>query len=119
MGSTDADVTVIPYSDVEIIRLCAETPIYDLVGGHTHGNTVIKVDDEVAVKFGVGVTQNEPRNQAKAYDLLDRRIIRVPRLHKFFQDSQDRGYLVMEFMKGKVEDPLTDSQSHGLSQILA
>ena len=119
MCGANTDVTVLPYSDSEIIQHCAETSICNLIGGHAYGNKVIKIDDELAVKFGVGVTQNESRSQAKAYDLIDRRIVRVPRVHKFFQDSQGRGYLVMEFMKGEVTDPLTGSQSHALSQILA
>lgn len=61
--------------------------------------------DEIAVKYGYGVTTSEAVTQEFAYQNVDRSIARVPRIHCFFQDESDkswpRGYLFMEYISGK------------------
>ena len=60
------------------------------------------------VKWGPDVTNNEAENQRIAYKLVDSRIVRIPRVYAFFSDERGRGYIVMEFIKGKVIDPLEE-----------
>lgn len=56
------------------------------------------------VKFGVSVKKDEATNQQAAYNLINHRIIRVPRVYRFFNDSNGLGYLVMEYVAGRVID---------------
>ncbi|OJJ42083.1 hypothetical protein ASPZODRAFT_35783, partial [Penicilliopsis zonata CBS 506.65] len=72
------------------------------------GKRVIRVSDDKVVKWGPDVTQEEAENQRIAYELLDSRIVRVPRVYDFFSDEQGRGYIVMELIEGKILDPLED-----------
>lgn len=57
---------------------------------------------------GPDVTKEEAENQRIAYERMDRRIVRIPCVYAFFSDEQDWGYIVMEFIKGKIIDPLED-----------
>lgn len=87
---------------------------------HTpYGNSVLKLSDTMAVKFGNGVTKAEANSQEKAYQILDRSIVRVPKVHDFFEDRQGRGYLVMEFMEGETQEaPLDSSKLSALFRVL-
>ncbi|KIW81698.1 hypothetical protein Z517_04724 [Fonsecaea pedrosoi CBS 271.37] len=91
-----------PFSQAEIIKRCSTAAFpEEHIGGAPYGNRVLQLSATVAVKYGVGLTQDEAANQQRAYDLLDREIVRVPKVFTFFQDDSDRrGYLVMEFMEG-------------------
>lgn len=63
--------------------------------------------DQAVVKFGVGVKEEEANNQRRAYELLNPSAVRIPRVYRFSVDERF-GYLVMEYMKGQVLDPLDD-----------
>lgn len=80
-------------------------------------NRVIKISDHHVVKRGYEVTIEEAENQRIAYELLDSRIVRVPRVFGFFTREEKSGtsvgYLVMEYIKGKVIDPLKDDTAIG------
>lgn len=53
------------------------------------------------MKFGFLLSEDEARNQMKAYEILDPGIIRIPRVYRYFTDSQGYGYLVMDYMEGE------------------
>ena len=90
----------------QIIALCS-SPDRILIGGLLGGNRVVKLSEDVVVKFGMGVKAEEAENQRKAYDLLNPAIVRVPRTYRYFA-NEDNGYIVMEYIKGRVVDPLND-----------
>jgi thiamine kinase-like enzyme len=77
------------------------------------------------VKFGLNVTAEEASNQTRAFELLDQAIIRVPQVYRYFnvskQGSHDSGYIVMEYIHGKVygeEESPNDAQIEKTAQIL-
>lgn len=74
-----------------------------------YGKRIIKISDDQVVKWGLEVTREEAENQKKGHELVDRRIVRIPRVYDFFTDEQGWGYIVTEFLKGKVIDPLEDA----------
>ncbi|KAJ5354876.1 kinase-like protein [Penicillium brevicompactum] len=74
-----------------------------------YGKRVIRISDQEVVKWGPDVTNEEVENQRIAYELVDSRIVRIPRVHAFFSDERGWGYIVMEFIKGKAVDPLEDT----------
>jgi Phosphotransferase enzyme family len=95
--------------DDELIAYCANPPVGRILGGAPYGNKVIRLSDDQVIKFGIGVTREEAENQKRAFDIVDHNIIRVPRVYRFFEDGSGLGYLIMEYMAGKVIDPLEDS----------
>ena len=88
----------------ELIAFCSG-PNREVVGGLRYGNLVIKLSDRAVIKFGVGVKEEEAKNLEMAYNLLDHTIVRVPLFYRFFTD-QAFGYIVMEYIKGRVIEPL-------------
>lgn len=106
-------------SDTEIIRLCKQaTP--DLLLGHPLSDTkVLKLNEKLAVKFGFLLDEDEARNQAKAYEILDPGIVRVPRVYRYFKGLDKYGYIVMDYMEGETKASITESdQICAMSQIL-
>ncbi|PYI34555.1 kinase-like protein [Aspergillus indologenus CBS 114.80] len=89
-----------------VIAACANPLPCNVVS--QHGKRVIKISDHQVVKWGPDVTEEEAENQKIAYELVDSRIVRIPRVYAFFSDARDWGYIVMEFVEGKVIDPLED-----------
>ncbi|ODM20816.1 hypothetical protein SI65_03869 [Aspergillus cristatus] len=73
-----------------------------------YGKRIIKISDHHVVKWAPDVTKEEAENQRIAYGLLDSRIVRVPRVYSFFSDEQGWGYIVMEFIAGKIIEPLEE-----------
>lgn len=73
-----------------------------------YGKRIIRISDHAVVKWVPDVTKDEAENQRIAYELVDSRIVRVPRVYFFFSDERDWGYIVMEFIEGKIIDPLED-----------
>lgn len=73
-----------------------------------HGNRIIRISDDKVVKWGPDVTKEEAENQRIALELVDPRIVRIPRVYAFFTDERGRGYIVMEFIRGKIIEPLED-----------
>ncbi len=88
----------------ELVAFCSSSN-REVIGGESFGNLVIKLSDRAVIKFGVGVKGEEADNLKKAHELLDPTIVRVPLLYRFFT-HQLFGYIVMEYMEGRIIEPL-------------
>jgi aminoglycoside phosphotransferase len=75
------------------------------------GLSVIKLAEDVVVKCGFGGTQLEADNQKLAHELIDPAIIRIPRVHVFFNQGFV-GYLVMEYIEGQPLSSIADPASY-------
>lgn len=89
-----------------VVACCANPLPENIVS--QYGKRIIRISDHQVVKWGPDVTKEEAENQRIAYELVDRRRVRIPRVYTFFSDEQGFGYIVMEFIKGKMIDPLED-----------
>ena len=88
-------------SDADLKYLCSDlNPHRTVLTSILGGSTVVKILEEVAVKFGFGVKEDEWKNQEKAFELLKLAPVRVPKPYRFFT-SGTIGYLVMEYLKGE------------------
>lgn len=65
------------------------------------GAIIVKVADTIVAKWGWTVTAAEAVMQEFAYNHLNKEIVRVPRVHRFVQDDEGRGYLFMEYIPGQ------------------
>lgn len=54
------------------------------------------------------MTKEEFETQRLVYELVDSRKVRIARMYGFFCDERGWGYIIMEFIEGKVIDPLED-----------
>ncbi|KAJ5719725.1 kinase-like domain-containing protein [Penicillium malachiteum] len=95
-------------SDSELVDFCLHGPPDRIIGGIPYGPRVARVSDEVVIKYSPHVTKYEAENQQRAYELVDPSIVRIPRVHRYFQDEKGVGYIMMEFLEGKTIDPLED-----------
>lgn len=94
------------FCEEDILQWCQD-PHRRIIGGSTGGTQVIRVGHQFAVKFG-DVFPEEADNQRKAYDLLDKKVVRVPRVYCFFA-RKGVGYLLMEYIEGSRDDGIDDS----------
>lgn len=94
------------FQQAYVISCCANPSSGSIIS--QYGKRVIKISDRHVVKWGPNITKEEAENQRIAYELLDHHIVRVPRVYDFFSDEKGYGYIVMEFIEGKVIDPLED-----------
>lgn len=102
-----------------IIEKCANATTEQILGGCENGNLVIKLNDRIAVKWGVGVLEQEYLNQLEASRIVDPSIVRVPKAHDFFTDDSGRGYLVMDMVPGNKKDIIQDKVDlEAISRIL-
>lgn len=83
-----------------IIACCANPSPEQVISQYR--KRIIRISDHLVVKCGPDVTKKEADNQRIAYECLDSRIVRIPRVDAFFSDEQGLGYIVMEFIDGKV-----------------
>ncbi|PLB48820.1 kinase-like protein [Aspergillus steynii IBT 23096] len=97
------------FHPASVIASCANPLPENIVS--QYGKRIIKISDTQVVKRGPNVTKEEAENQRIAYDLVDQNIVRIPRVHGFFYDEQGWGYIVMEFIDGKIIDPLADKSA--------
>lgn len=93
-------------SEEYLISLCERAGREDgLIGGLPEGNWVVKLSDEIVVKFGYAVTAGEAATQEFARKHADPSIVRVPRVYRFFEEksnySMRQGYLFMEYISGQ------------------
>ncbi|KAK2762201.1 hypothetical protein FQN54_001210 [Arachnomyces sp. PD_36] len=90
-------------TEEQLVNLCEQAGD-ERIGGDIGGNWVIKLSDEIAVKFGYGVTPAEAATQEFAYRHVDPSIVRVPRVYRYFQVptklSRPKGYLFMDYIPG-------------------
>ncbi|KAH9221293.1 kinase-like domain-containing protein [Leptodontidium sp. 2 PMI_412] len=108
-------------SNSDIVRRCHHQD-REIIGGLPHGNLVIKLSEELVVKFGPGVSVEEADNQRRAFKLLDNSIVRVPRTHDYFTRTDGgfmTGYLVMEYIKGDIANSVTSYQIDQIAKILS
>ncbi|TVY28491.1 hypothetical protein LHYA1_G003458 [Lachnellula hyalina] len=108
-------------SDLDIVQRCLD-PNRQVVGGY--GNPVIKLSEEVVVKFGHDVSAEEADNQRKALELLDNTIIRIPQVYRYFtwtdnSTSTLKGFLVMEFIHGEVLESVDNHQINQIAKVLS
>ncbi|KAH7354793.1 hypothetical protein BKA65DRAFT_475271 [Rhexocercosporidium sp. MPI-PUGE-AT-0058] len=101
-------------SSSDIIECCIH-PNRQIIGGQPYGNLVVKLSEELVVKFGAGVSVEEADNQRKTYELLDSGVVRVPRVVRYFTRTVDHtsrptGYLVMEYIHGDISESLGSHQ---------
>lgn len=89
-----------------VIARCANPLPENVVS--QYGKRIIKISEHQVVKWGPDVTNEEAENQRIAFERVDSRVVRIPRVYSFFSDEQGRGYIVMEFIEGKVIQPLED-----------
>ena len=89
-----------------VIACCANPSPENIVS--QYGKRIIKISDHQVVKWGPDITNEEAENQQIAYERVDKSIVRIPRVYAFFSDEQGCGYIVMEFIKGKIINPLED-----------
>ncbi|KAF2820759.1 hypothetical protein CC86DRAFT_374105 [Ophiobolus disseminans] len=105
-------------TDEKLASYCARSNpnhivLYELQGGRS----VIRISNDTAVKCGPGVTRDEALAQDRAYHLVDQRIIRVPRVHRFFT-FQDIRYIIIEFIDGKLLNSIGEALD-GIAKALA
>ncbi|KAJ9622148.1 hypothetical protein H2204_011655 [Knufia peltigerae] len=105
--------------DAEIIEWCKRARPDHLLSNPISGNKVLRLNESLVVKFGVLLSEDETRSQMKAYEILDPAIVRVPRVHRYFQDSESLGYIIMDYMEGEQKDAVnTTDQVRDMSRIL-
>ncbi|KAG4436696.1 hypothetical protein IFR05_007810 [Cadophora sp. M221] len=80
-----------------------------------YDNHVVKLSEEAVVKFGIGVKEEEAKSLKRAYELVGHDIVRVPFVYRFFIRAK-QGYIVMEYMQGRVIKPV---EEHGLIERIA
>ena len=99
-------------SQENIIQQCqrARNNRSNLLSRYNDVNLVIKLADNVAVKFGIGVTAAEAEAQTFASHNLDRKVVCVPSVIQFFTRPSNQlwttGYLVMALIEGTVLNDL-------------
>jgi serine/threonine protein kinase len=94
-------------TDDEIASYCLD-PNREFLSGALYDNHVVKLSEKAVVKFGIGVKEEEATSQRKAYELIDSNIVCIPLVYRFFTKGQ-YGYIVMEYMEGRVLEPVEDS----------
>ncbi|MCJ1395822.1 hypothetical protein MMC18_008708 [Xylographa bjoerkii] len=88
----------------ELVALCRSQDCKIIAGGKDYSEKVIQISDCAVIKVGIGVKKEEAQNQEKAYNLIDPRIVRIPRVYRFFT-YKSSGYIVMEYIEGRTITP--------------
>ncbi|EFQ98621.1 hypothetical protein MGYG_01645 [Nannizzia gypsea CBS 118893] len=70
------------------------------------GDPVVRITHNIVVKYGAGVSPGEAATQEYAYQHVDPKIVRVPKVYRYFQhrdplDAKLKGYLFMEYIPGQ------------------
>ena len=107
------------FSRANIIQRCSAAALNEHIAVQLYGNKVLQLTHKAVVKYGVGVTREEAFGQEQAYKLINPKVVRVPKVHDFFEDDSGRGYLVMDYIEGEVKNSISDpSEVYQLSLIL-
>lgn len=95
-------------SEDMLAELCHQTEkLNGIIGGYKEAIRVVKLSNDIAVKFGRGVTAAEARTQEFAHQNVNPSIVHVPRVYRFFERDYDprwnssEGYLFMEYVPGQ------------------
>src|SRR5262245_345440 len=88
-------------SNEDIVARCQRATC---LSSDTNSTKVVKILPDIAVKFGIGVRQNEATTLDYVSRHAIRNILRVPRVYRFFTHGEfvgmPFGYIVMEFVGG-------------------
>ncbi|KAJ8068360.1 hypothetical protein OCU04_003922 [Sclerotinia nivalis] len=88
-------------SEKLLVELCNKLIKEDkIIGGCFGGDRVVRLSDNIAAKFGLGVTASEAKTQEFAYRNVDPNIVHIPQVYRYF-DWEDFGYLFMEYVPGR------------------
>ncbi|KAK0100153.1 hypothetical protein ONS95_008492 [Cadophora gregata] len=93
-------------SNDEIAAYCSN-PNHTSLSKACYDNHVVKLSEEAVVKFGRGIKEEEAKSLRRAYELVDHDVVRIPFVYRFFTKAQ-QGYIVMEYMRGRVIEPVED-----------
>lgn len=89
-----------------------------LCGGQGTSDHVVKLSDDIAVKYGPRVTASEAATQDFAQRKADPGIVHVPRVYRFFQKELNKydkiGYLSMKYVCGQLVDGLDLNMHPGI-----
>ncbi|OBT94541.1 hypothetical protein VE01_07279 [Pseudogymnoascus verrucosus] len=77
-----------------------------------------KLSDDIAVKYGRSITDEEVANQNFAYEYSLTSEIKVPKIHRFFRIGY-KAYIVMDFIEGVTLDEINCREHPGLIDRLA
>ncbi|CAD6441666.1 07a799ae-f224-4778-a3ff-73c49bdd67dc [Sclerotinia trifoliorum] len=99
MGDLSLDIHTA--SEEFLVQLCNKLIKEDrTIGGCFGGDRVVRLTDNVAAKFGLGVTASEAKSQEFAYRNVDPNIVHIPQVYRYFR-WEDFGYLFMEYVPGR------------------
>ncbi|KAF2691384.1 hypothetical protein K458DRAFT_324709 [Lentithecium fluviatile CBS 122367] len=99
------------HSDDQIVDLCTTIAPF---AGSPHGNQLVKISDNVAVKFGLGVRKQEAATQSYVRSQVDSKVLYVPQVFRFFRATlfgSDMGFIVMEYVLGVNFDTLSVAEN--------
>ena len=99
------------YVDVmkdELINICSCSNC-NIIDSESFSNLIIKLSDEVIVRFDVRVKKIKAKILKKVYNLLDHSIIRISCVYRFFIHNSLR-YIMMKYVKCRFIDPLASSE---------
>jgi hypothetical protein len=94
-------------SEEWLVELCHQAEKENgLLGGYQEGDRVVKLSEDIAVKFGHGVTASESETQKYARQHTNPSIVHVPQVYRFFQRNDPtwhcpKGYIFMEYVQGQ------------------
>jgi len=94
-------------SEEFLIEFCQQAEKENgLIGGYKGGDRVVKLSNDIAVKFGYGVAASEAITQEFARQNTNPSIVHVPQVYRFFQQDDplwhcSKGYLFMEYVQGQ------------------
>ena len=97
-----------PYSlsDDEIVQLYQSHEIQQsqILSVELSGRKVVRLTEGIVVEFGLGVTPQEATAQQLAFQKVNRDVLRIPQVYRFFSRPDAGfwpiGYLVMESING-------------------
>lgn len=93
-----------------LIALCSSASCQILSRtSYGSGKRIVKISEQVVIKFGIGVTESEANNQRRTYLLFDSKVVRVLRVYRFFIEKQ-YGYIVMKYMTNEILTLLKDQR---------
>ena len=96
----------------EIAQHCLRSnPNLNLLSDPECGRSVIRISEDAVVKCGMSVTRFEAANQQRAYEILDSKIVKVPRVYRFFTYA-GKGYLIMEYVNGQPVSSMMDPDAY-------
>jgi serine/threonine protein kinase len=105
-------------TDEDIVSHCHD-PATEVLSGLYCSNRVVRITENLAVKFGRFVTAQEFANQQVAHQCLDTDIVDVPTAYRFIQ-KEEIGYIVMDYVNGKTLNlPSAKPMAEELGNILS